>query len=118
MWVETEVRRMARRVAKLEPTKVTALLKAGKKAMHPDGGNLYLQVTGANLGSWIFRYAERGSGAKGARPKTHWLGLGPVHTIKLKDARERALKLRQQLLDGTDPAKQRLDAKAAPASAL
>jgi integrase len=37
------------------------------------------------------------------------MGLGPLHTIDLKQARQRARKARQQLLDGTDP----LDAKKA-----
>jgi integrase len=31
------------------------------------------------------------------------MGLGPLHTVSLKDARERARKARQQLLDGVDP---------------
>ncbi|HUB48340.1 MAG TPA: integrase arm-type DNA-binding domain-containing protein [Acetobacteraceae bacterium] len=104
------------KAAKLEPTKVTALLKAGTKGTYPDGANLYLQVTGAGTGSWIFRYAERGSGRNGAKPVTHWLGLGATHTVSLKEARERAKKLRQQLLDGADPAKQRQEAKSAPAA--
>jgi Arm DNA-binding domain len=102
---------MARTIAKLAPTKVTALLKAGTKGTFPDGANLYLQVTGPGTGSWLFRYAERGSGAKGARPRMHWLGLGPVHTVGLAKARENAKDLRQQILDGNDPAKQRREAK-------
>lgn len=31
------------------------------------------------------------------------MGLGPVHTVSLKDARERARNARRQLLDGIDP---------------
>jgi hypothetical protein len=56
----------------------------------PTGGNLYLQVTVGKDGSinrsWIFRYFDS------AR---HDLGLGPLHTILLADARERALELRK-----------------------
>jgi integrase len=102
---------MARTTAKLAPTKVTALLKAGTKGTYPDGANLYLQITGVGTGSWLFRYAERGSGAKGAKPLMHWLGLGPVHTVGLAKARENARDLRQQIRDGNDPAKQRREAK-------
>lgn len=109
---------MGRKVAKLAPTEVTALVKAGDKGMHADGGNLYLQVAGPGTASWIFRYAERGSGRNGAKPKSHWLGLGPVHTVSLREAREEARRCRQQLLDGADPAKLRLAAKAAPAAVL
>ena len=87
---------MTRNVAKLAPTKVTALLRAGNKGMHADGGNLYLQVTGAGCGSWIFRYSERGSGRNGGKQKTHWLGLGAVHTVTLAKAREKARELRQE----------------------
>lgn len=108
----------ARVAAKLAPTKVTALLKAGTRGTYPDGGNLYLQVTGCRTGSWIFRYSERGSGRKGAKPRTHWLGLGPVHTIGLSEAREAAKEMRRQILAGGDPAKKRRDAKVAPNSAL
>jgi integrase len=36
------------------------------------------------------------------------MGLGPLHTINLPEARERARKARQQLLDGVDPIEARL----------
>lgn len=35
------------------------------------------------------------------------MGLGPLHTFDLKEARERARKARQQLLDGIDPVEAR-----------
>ena len=35
--------------------------------------------------------------------RERWLGLGPLHTVTLKDARERARAARLQLLDGIDP---------------
>jgi hypothetical protein len=107
-----------RAVGKLAPTKVTSLLKAGTKGMHSDGAGLYLQIAGPGRGSWIFRYQEKGSGRKGAKPRLHWLGLGATHTVGLSLARDKAKSMRQQLLDGADPAKARRDAKTAGSSAL
>jgi integrase len=69
--------------------------------MLADGGNLWLQVSHdpehskAIRRSWVFRYELDGV--------RHDLGLGPVHTLDLADAREKAKTLRQQLLDGIDP---------------
>jgi integrase len=63
---------------------------------HPDGGGLYLQVSNNGRGkSWIFRYTVNG--------RRRDMGLGPLHTISLAEARDRALKCRQQRLDGIDP---------------
>jgi integrase len=74
----------------------------------PDGGNLYLQVTrslseGFNR-NWIFRYEMDG--------KRHDLGLGPAHTIGLKQARAKAAELRMQIYDGIDPKLERDELKA------
>jgi len=73
--------------------------RPGKRVMLADGGNLLLQVTGKPDGkfsrSWIFRYERDG--------KRHDLGLGPLDTLSLAEARIRARDLRTQLLDGVDP---------------
>jgi integrase len=72
-----------------------------KGAVFADGGNLYLQVTRDTIHpdriyrSWVFRYELDGH--------RHDLGLGPVHTLDLAEARQKAKTLRQQLLDGIDP---------------
>jgi integrase len=70
-----------------------------RAALIPDGGNLYLQVTRgrheAIQRSWVFRYEFDGC--------RHDLGLGPLHTLDLVEARLKAKALRQQLLDGIDP---------------
>lgn len=71
---------------------------AGAK-LYADGGGLYLQVMPSTARSWIFRYTFAGV------PKT--MGLGPVHTITLADAREEAAKMRKMVLLGTDPKIQR-----------
>ena len=60
-----------------------------------DGQGLYLQITKPGTKSWLFRYERNG--------RERWMGLGPFHTISLQEARERARKARQQLLDGRDP---------------
>jgi integrase len=71
--------------------KVQRQKQAGKFA---DGYGLYLQVHGNNR-SWIFRYKRFG--------RTRWMGLGPVATYNLDEARELARKARQQIKQGIDP---------------
>ena len=51
--------------------------------MHADGDGLYLQVTGSQARSWIFRYRWNG--------KHHEMGLGSLKAVSLADAREKAL---------------------------
>jgi integrase len=81
-------------------TKRIAKLK--QPGRYGDGHGLYLQVLSPTNRSWCFRYDRGGRGER-------WMGLGALHTIDLKEARERARKARQQLLDGIDP----LDARKA-----
>jgi integrase len=66
-----------------------------RRGMHADGGGLYLHVNARGAKSWIFRYMRNG--------KAREMGLGSVHTIGLKAARERAADRRRELLDGIDP---------------
>ena len=69
--------------------------------MHPDGGGLYLRVTAAADDGvsryWLFRYAHRGTG------KDRQLGLGPIITVSLAQARTAARECRELLLAGKDP---------------
>jgi len=60
-----------------------------------DGLGLVLQVVNPNNASWLFCYERNG--------RTRAMGLGPIHTIGLKEARERAYYARRLLLDGVDP---------------
>jgi integrase len=60
-----------------------------------DGHGLYLQVGGNQAKSWLFRYMVKG--------KARGMGLGPVHTVSLAEAREKARAARKLLLDGIDP---------------
>jgi integrase len=70
-----------------------------KPGMHADGGGLYLQVTASGAKSWIFRFMLHG--------KAREMGLGPLHTISLAEARERAKECRKLRLDGIDPVEAR-----------
>jgi integrase len=80
-----------------------------RAALLPDGGNLYLQVTRGKRDSirrsWVFRYELDG--------RRHDLGLGPIHTLDLAEARLKARTLRQQLLDGIDPLATKREARRA-----
>lgn len=63
--------------------------------LHHDGLNLYLQVTPAGNRSWLFRYYRSGKG--------RGMGLGPLHSVSLLEAREKALDCRKHLMAGQDP---------------
>ncbi len=91
---------MPRPLGKLAPLDVKQL----GQGKHADGGGLYLVVTTTGTRSWAFRYSRAG--------KAHEMGIGAVHTLGLAEARERARRNRQQLLDGVDPLAQRRAAKA------
>jgi integrase len=92
---------MARTIHRLTDRQVqNAKLPEGKdRDLLPDGGNLLLQVQRAAGGgfarSWVFRYQLDG--------KRHDLGLGPLHDVSLKDAREKAHAYRVKLLSGVSP---------------
>jgi len=83
----------AKRVEKLKPP-----------GRYGDGQGLYLQINATGAKSWLLRY-ERGG-------RERMMGLGPLHTFSLKEARERARAARQQLIDGIDPLEAQQAAKA------
>jgi integrase len=82
----------------LSAKKVEKLKKPGR---YGDQHGLYLQVRGPTNKSWLFRYERDG--------RERMMGIGPVHTFSLKEARDKARAARQQLKDGIDP----LDARRA-----
>jgi hypothetical protein len=86
-----------------------AHVQHAKPGMHKDGGGLYLQVTAAKQGglnkSWVFRYRRGG--------RKREIGLGSIATIGLAEARERARRAREMLLDGRDPIEVRAAARTA-----
>jgi Arm domain-containing DNA-binding protein/integrase-like protein/AAA domain-containing protein len=83
--------------------------RAIKPGLYPNGGNLYRKVTPPGVKSWVFRYTLEG--------RAHGMGLGPLHTIPLAEARRRAQAARQLLLDGIDPLHSRAQAEARKAAA-
>ncbi len=68
---------------------------------------LCLQITDTGVKSWLLRFERFG--------RERWHGLGPLHTVDLADARERARKARLLLLDGHDPIEARRAERAAAA---
>jgi integrase len=97
---------MARQAKRLTARTVAAMTKPGR---HADGGNLYLTISNptTSLGGsgvskrWTFMYSFAG--------KQREAGLGPVATVTLAEAREKAARYRSMLAKGIDP----LDAKKA-----
>src|ERR1700730_828020 len=96
----------------------------GRTALMCDGGGLWLQVSAGKNGqinkSWIFRYAAAGSkisntGREYRRERQ--MGLGPLHTVGLADAREMARDARLQVARGVDPIEARDASKGAAALA-
>ena len=68
-------------------------LKRLQKGMHPDGAGLYLHVNKDGARSWIFRYMRH------SRPRE--MGLGPLHTVSLRDDLVRLRARRRAACDGT-----------------
>src|SRR5258707_11656411 len=108
--------------AKVGPTKAGT----AKPGMHADGGGLYLRVTAGANGVvnryWLFRYASRvpfrGKKGKDRKPgDDRQIGIGPLDTISLAQARSVARECREQLLAGLDPGDQRKAQRASNALA-
>ena len=86
---------MGRMVNRLTAVTVTKLNTPG---LYFDGDGLLLKVVqgrDALTKSWVFRYRFDG--------KRRDMGLGPVRTFSLVEARERARQIRQQLMQNIDP---------------
>jgi hypothetical protein len=96
----------------------------GRTVLLCDGGGLWLQI---GLGkdkqvtkSWIFRYAV--AGTKVSRTGREYrrerqMGLGPLHTVGLAEAREMARESRLLVQQGKDPIEERDGARGAAAAA-
>lgn len=76
---------------KLTALKVNSLKKPGR---YCDGLGLWLQVSDSGK-HWLFRYMRHG--------RARQMGLGPLHTVNLAEARVRARQARMLLLEGFDP---------------
>ena len=93
---------MARSINRLSARKVASETERG---LHADGGGLYLQVSQYDTKAWIFRFA--------LNKKSRDMGLGPLHTVSLADARLEAETCRKMLREGIDPIERRNARKAA-----
>lgn len=80
----------------LTALKIKQKLKPG---LYSDGLGLYLQVRSETSKSWIFRYRAKG--------KLRDMGLGPLHSLSLAEAREKAAACRSMRLNGLDPIEER-----------
>jgi integrase len=91
-----EARPTARLIGKLTTVSVR---QARLRGLYGDGGGLFLQVSPNGAKSWVFRFKKDG--------RLRVMGLGPVHTISLAEARDRARECRKLRLDGIDPIEER-----------
>lgn len=83
---------MARPINKLSARFVATVSDKGRYA---DGLGLYLQVGDSANKAWIYRFKRLG--------KERQMGLGPVHSTTLSEARIKAAECRKLLLEGLDP---------------
>src|SRR5258708_982209 len=79
--------------------------------LYSDEKNLYLQITPAGIKSWLLWYTSPST------KKRRQMGLGPLHTVSLDEAREKARECRQQLLAGIDPLERKAQQKSEQALA-
>lgn len=93
---------MARLHERLTALQVRRLDSPG---LHPDGGGLYLQITGQAGRSWIYRYWVSG--------REKQMGLGPLHSVTLAEARDLAREARRLRRQGADPLQLKRAAEAA-----
>lgn len=96
--MSTEAKRKIHRLSAL------GIEKLKVPGYHADGGGLYLQVSPSLSKSWIFRFKRQG--------RSREMGLGPLNTLGVADARKRAAECRLLLLDGIDPIAARDEANA------
>jgi integrase len=83
---------VARTIGKLTALKVA---RASEPGMYADGGGLYLQVVAGGGKSWIYRFMLNG--------RSREMGLGPLHTFGLAEARLKAADCRRLRHEGVDP---------------
>lgn len=84
---------MTRSLHKLSDVSIKAEKKPGR---HSDGGGLYLNVGPTGKKSWLFMWVPKGG-------KRREMGLGAYPTVKLANARNRAVECRTVVSEGRDP---------------
>src|SRR5690348_3390194 len=88
---------------KLTVKKIESLTKPGR---YGDGLGLWLQVSKWKTKSWVFQFTSQNG-------RVRQLGLGPLHTVSLASAREKAQECRGLVRDGKDPIDLRRQARLA-----
>ena len=83
----------------LNKLSAVAVQKAKEPGYYGDGGGLWLQISKLGGKSWVFRFTLHG--------KAREMGLGPLHTISLAEARVKALRYRKAVADRRDPIEER-----------
>ena len=74
-------------------------VQTARPGKYGDGLGLWLRVRKDGTKSWVLRYMLAG--------RSREMGLGPIHTISLAQARVAATKCREQLFAGLDPIDER-----------
>ncbi|HYA42605.1 MAG TPA: Arm DNA-binding domain-containing protein [Syntrophobacteraceae bacterium] len=83
-----------------EPKLSSAVVQKAKKPGYYGGGEgLWLQISKSGGKSWVLRFTLRG--------KAREMGLGPLRTISLAEARAKALQHRKAVAEGRDPIQER-----------
>jgi integrase len=97
---------MAGGINKLSAMSVQRTKESG---YYGDGGGLYLQITKSGGKSWVFRFVSPTlpRSEKTGRAPAREMGLGPVHTVSLVEARDKALACRKLVAEGRDPIEDR-----------
>ena len=94
---------MKRDSNRLDPMKVSKLVKNATAGRHADGGNLYLVVEPSGAARWAFLYRWKDNRARRGTGRLREMGLGSAGSVSLKRAREKAALARAQLADAIDP---------------
>jgi integrase len=87
---------MTRSINRLSAVQVKSLKKKG---LHADGGGLYLRISDGGTKGWMFRFS--------LNRRARQMGLGPIQTVSLAEARIEAEQCRKLLRDGIDPIENR-----------
>src|SRR5580693_1616513 len=94
---------MSRTIERLTPRLIERL--RGKPGRYADGQGLYVEISSATGGSYLFRFQARG--------RASWCGIGPLNALTLAQARQRAQELRHQKAQGLDPVAEKARQRAA-----
>jgi integrase len=94
--------------------RVARLLRAGKPKCHHDKDGLYLKVSSAGRGSWVYRYEKKINGKR----KERRMGLGSCGAFDLAEARKAARKALQDRENGNDPLQARQQRRAEQLSSI